>query len=179
MRSCMSGNARPSVQTCSNTSSGRPPCRPKKASQKQRIIALLSDRQWHTSSELDAAFRKHYPEGGWCWDGAKARLKATLERRGGTIVSENVTGRHESRHRMVLPEDAKLQRMLERSEAEMAKRRKAVRGGVAESDCRKPGLVEGVASQLSVGARDPEAGASPAQLGPPAEPEPEQGRLFG
>ena len=138
---------------------------------KRRVYDLVLDRRWHTSSELDAAFRKHYPEGGWCWDGAKAQLKATLERRGGTIVSENVTGRHESRHRMVLPEDAKLQRMLERSEA--------VRGGVAESDCRKPGLVEGVASQLSVGTRDPEAGASPSDFGPQPAPAPEQLSLLG
>jgi hypothetical protein len=100
----------------------------KPGSKKRRVYDLLLDRHWHTSSELDAAFRNDYPEGGWCWDGAKAQLKATLERCGGTVISENISGRHESRHRMVLPGDAKLSEMLERSEAQIAERRQAVRG---------------------------------------------------
>ena len=70
---------------------------------KRRVYELLSDLDWHSSSELDAAFRGWYPHGGWCWDGAKAQLKATLERAGGTIESEKIDGRLESRHRMILP----------------------------------------------------------------------------
>ena len=111
MRACISGNA---------TRAESPPQEgdrwARRDTKKRRVYEVLKDGRWHSSSELDAAFRNYYPRGGWCWDGAKAQLKATLERHGGTIKSESIEGRKESRHRMILPRQVALKPHLERTE---------------------------------------------------------------
>jgi len=86
---------------------------PKADSKKRRVLdRLLAARGgWVTGSELHAAFGKD----GWSWDGAKAQLKATLEQHGGTIVGEEIDGRHEQRYRLVLPSQVLLQRHVART----------------------------------------------------------------
>ena len=111
---CSSGNATRSYPPSEGDRFARP------GTKKRGVYDLLADGRWHTSSELDAAFRKDYPQGGWCWDGAKAQLKATLEQHGGTIESQSVEGRLESRHRMVLPRQRVLEPHLKRTERVLA-----------------------------------------------------------
>ncbi len=106
-----------------------------------RLYRILRDGEWHTSSELHAAYnapRAEWGEGllaGWAWDGAKAQLK----RKGFRIEVQRVEGRIEFRHRLthypdgrrVKVDQAELAPLLERSATEVERREVALRGGSA------------------------------------------------
>ena len=62
-----------------------------------RLYSILRDGEWHTSSELHAAYNRDADVMmGWSWDGAKAQLV----KKGFVIESERVEGRREYRHRL-------------------------------------------------------------------------------
>lgn len=80
-------------------------------SKKRRVLDELADGEWHTGSQLHAAFGTQ----GWSWDGAMAQLRKTLRAKGGNIEGVPIPGRHEKRYRIVWPAQAELERHKERT----------------------------------------------------------------
>jgi len=111
----------------------------RRGSKLRRVFNLLADGDWHTGSEIHAAYNAGNPDPstwGWEWQSCISQLRKKLrdtEKHGGAtgdIASRQIEGRDEFEYQMTLPKQKQLKPHLDRTAADVQRRKEQLGLGV-------------------------------------------------